>query len=261
MDENLLKQFALEGKTVLVTGASSGIGRQIAIHVAALGGKVVITGRDEQRLSETLSQLHGQGHISLKADLTVTDEIASLSRQVPALDGVVHSAGILSPYPAKFIGEHDIESAFNVNYKAPVLLMTALFKNKKINKNASIVFISSFSSHYPYATGALYTGSKAALENYAKVLAVENAGSGLRSNSILPSLVKTDMYEKTKEALSKTPEAVKKYENFYLRGIGETEDVANIVTFLLSNASKWITGQSFVVDGGYLLGLLTKMLQ
>jgi NAD(P)-dependent dehydrogenase (short-subunit alcohol dehydrogenase family) len=262
MNNNILNSFALHNKKILVTGASSGIGKQTAIHIAELGGKVCITGRNKERLDHTLHLLKGDGHISKVADLTIAEEVSSLVDILPAFDGVVHAAGIVSLYPAKYINKEEIDKTFSVNYIAPVQLMTQLFKQKKINKNCSIVFISSFSAKYPYALGALYTGSKSALENYAKSLAVENAQSGLRANCILPALVKTNIYENTMNGIigDNAQEKINKYSSFYLRGIGEPEDVANTATFLLSDASKWITGQSIVIDGGYLLGLLSKML-
>lgn len=262
MSSKVLNSFALNDKKILVTGASSGIGKQIAIHIAELGGTVCITGRNKERLENTLYLLKGDGHTSVAADITSSEEVMSLVNSLPALDGIVHAAGIVNPYPAKYINKEEFDKSFNINYFGPVQLMTQLFRLKKINKNCSVVFISSFSSKYPYALGALYTGSKSALENYAKSLAVENFQSGLRVNCILPALVKTNIYENTMNALigERVNEKIDKYSSFYLRGIGEPEDVANMATFLLSNASKWITGQSIVIDGGYLLGLLSKML-
>jgi len=264
MNSSVLNQFALNGKHILVTGASAGIGRKTAIHISALGGSVIITGRDQNRLTETFSLLEGDGHLMFAADLTNIDDINRLVNAIGnKLDGIVHSAGVLFAFPAKYLNTEEINNVFRVNYFAPIELMTKLFKEKKINKNCSVVFISSFSAKYPYALGSIYTSSKAALESYAKCLALENAGSGLRSNSVLPALVRTNMYDITFNSTNSTDNKAKaeRYEKLYPRGIGEPEDVANMITFLLSDASKWITGQSFVIDGGYLLGTLSKVLE
>lgn len=264
MREDILHQFALKGKTILVTGASAGIGRKTAIHISSLGGRVVITGRDKGRLEETLRLLEGEGHQMNTADLVNKEELNQLVDGISEkLDGIVHSAGVLFAFPTKYLTATEIDPVFRINYLAPVELMTQLFRNKKINKNCSVVFLSSFSAQYPYALGSVYTSSKSALEIYAKCLAAEHAGSGLRANSVLPALIKTEMYDRTfnSPAFGNTENRRKRYESLYLRGIGEPEDVANMITFLLSDASKWITGQSFVIDGGYLLGTLSKVLE
>lgn len=263
MREDILHQFALKGKTILVTGASAGIGRKTAIHISSLGGRVVITGRDKGRLEETLRLLEGEGHQMNTADLVNKEELNQLVDGISEkLDGIVHSAGALFAFPAKYLSSAEIDAVFRINYYAPIELMTQLFRAKKINKNCSVVFLSSFSAQYPYALGAAYTSSKAALENYAKTLTVENTGSGLRANSVLPALVRTNMYDLTFTATSNEVESrAKRYESYYLRGIGKPEDVANTITFLLSDASTWITGQSIVIDGGYLLGITSKVLE
>ena len=255
-------RFRLDGKTILVTGASSGIGRQIAIDIAAMGGCVIITGRSEQKLSETSTYLTGEGHVKIPADLTVPEDIKRLATEISGIDGVVHCAGIVDPFPTRFVNQQKIDAMFAVNFNGPVLLMTALFKEKKINKQSSIVFISSFSSQYPYLSGGMYVSSKAALESYSKVLAVENYTSGLRSNCVCPALVKTEIYDKTFDK-DRDPDAAAKSEKhgkLYLHGIGVPTDVSNMVLFLLSPASKWITGQSIILDGGYLLGVLSNTL-
>jgi NAD(P)-dependent dehydrogenase (short-subunit alcohol dehydrogenase family) len=259
---NILNQFALNDKKILITGASSGIGRQIAIHCSALGATCYITGRNEDRLNETLSLMQGSCHSALVADLTNIDDIITLCKNLEGLDGIVHSAGVVNLYPAKYLNSEEIKNTFDINYLAPVNIMTHLFRTKKINTECSVVFISSFASKYPYALGALYTGSKSALENYSKSLAIENAHFGLRSNSILPAMVKTAIYDNTiNTSFNKNKEQkLDAYESLYLRGIGKPTDVANMATFLLSDASKWVTGQSIIIDGGYLLGMLSKII-
>ena len=262
MLNQIQQQFSLDGKTILVTGASSGIGRQTAISISAMGGKVIATGRSEEKLNETMSALYGDGHMMVIADLTQEEDIKNLVSKIDKVNGVVHSAGIVEPFPARFINKEKIDQTFGINYTAPVVLMSNLLRTRKLEKPSSIVFISSFSSHYPYPTGGMYVSAKAALEAYAKVLAIENSSSGLRANCVCPALVKTGIYHQTFNTItdSKAEEKMLKYERFYPHGTGEPSDVANAIIFLLSDASKWIMGQSIILDGGYLLGLLSVSL-
>ncbi len=248
--------FHLHGKTVLVTGASAGIGAQAAISISKMGGTVIVTGRKEDKLKETISHLEGKNHQYFICDLLKENEIEELVASLPALDGVVHCAGIVSPFPVRYINDHKIEETFGINYSAPVLLMSALLSKKKINAKASIVFISSFAGSFPYRGGALYAGSKAALEKYSVVLASEHAKARIRSNCISPGLVKTSIIEK---AFSGDWSEYKKFtEEKHLLGLGDVEDVGNMIVFLLSDASRWLTGQNIILDGGYLLGLISK---
>lgn len=248
--------FHLDNKTVLVTGASSGIGRQIAISCSAMGATVVITGRDKERLNETYTQLKGKGHIQLTCELLNEEERTKFAETIPALDGVVHCAGIVSPTPTKYIEEKHIRQVMGTNFELAVLLTGRLMRSKKINHNASFVFMSSISAHYPYNGGSLYTASKAAIEAYSKNLAFENYTRGIRSNCLSPAMVDTPIYEQTKVGMyGATPDS---YPNLYPLGIGKPEDVANAAIFLLSEASKWITGTNMLLDGGYSLTLLVK---
>lgn len=259
-----LERFLLKDKTILITGASGGIGRQTAITITEAGGNVIITGRDKFRLQETFNLLLNEGNKMIPIELTDELEIKRLIQNCPSLDGVIHSAGIADLYPTKFINKKKIEETFAINYFAPILLMAGLFQSKKINNKASIVFLSSFSSHSPFPSGALYTGSKAALENYSHVLAVEHAKTGLRSNCVAPALVKTSIYENTFQsnaALDDVDKTAKEYEKVYLHGFGMPSDVADAILFLLSDASRWITGQTITLDGGYMLGMVSKVLK
>lgn len=249
----MLNIHDLSGKTILLTGASGGIGQQTAITISQAGGTLILTGRNHQKLETTLAKLDGVGHQIIIADLTAEEDIKLLAANCPPVDGVVHGAGIVEVFPTRFINKQKIDTTFSINFYAPVLIMTALFRHKKINKNSSIVFISSLSSSRPYNSSSLYAASKSALETYCKALAGENKDIGLRANSISPGVIKTDMYEQMKQLHS--AEAVENHEKYYLLGYGEPIDVANFILFLLSNASKWMTGQTIVLDGGYLLGL------
>ncbi len=198
---------------------------------------------------ETYDQLSGTGHHWLLADLTIDMDIDTLVRQLPQLNGVVYSTGISDLSPARFIKAEDISKTFDISFNASVLLTSQLLAKKKLEKNAcSLVFISTISTRYPFVGGAMYISAKAALESYAKVLALELAPRGIRSNSISPAFVRTPMLDDTAEKYSN--EAVRKIEEQQLLGLGEPEDVANIVVFFLSDAARWITASNLIVGGG-----------
>ncbi len=245
--------FSLQGKTVLVTGASSGIGQQIAISVTKMGAKVVITARNKERLLATYEQLVAEGHQWVLADLAKEEEIKNLVNAVPKLDGVVHSAGIIQPFPIKFLKKKNFEPIQSINYNAILLLTAALLSNKKINRQASFVFLSSIASQYPYKGAATYASTKAAIEAFAKVLAVEHSSKGIRSNCLSPGMVKTAMYEQTEQAVG--AKKMSAYIEQYPLGVGTPEDIANATIFLLSDASKWINGITIRLDGGLLAGM------
>lgn len=239
--------FSLEGKTILVTGASSGIGRGIAILCSKMGAKVVITGRNLIRLSDTREQMTGTGHFALTADLDDADSIECFVSELPNLDGVVHCAGIGSRVTCKNIEPSDIEKVFAINTFGPILLQKHLLSAKKINKRASIVFIASMASQYPSAGNAVYSASKGAIISYAKVLAIELANRLIRVNCISPAMVWTPLV--TADGIDKEvlEEDQKKYP---LKRYGTPEDVANLAVFLLSDASSWMTGSNVELTGG-----------
>ncbi|MFH0866458.1 MAG: SDR family oxidoreductase [Bacteroidota bacterium] len=243
----MLQQFELINRTILVTGASSGIGKQIAVSISETGGTVFITGRDEVRLNETFLSLKGENHKFLMADLSVESEIYALVDKLPLLDGVVHSAGITSHFPAKFIGTKQIFETFNINLYAPVLLMKQVLSKKLLKDSASIVFLSSIASKYPYYGGSMYTASKLALEGYCRTLALELSAKKIRANCLAPAMVQTSMLEKTEETISK--ETLDKIQSVHPLGFGKPEDVANAAIFLLSDASRWMTGQNIILGG------------
>jgi len=241
--------FHLHNKTILVTGASSGIGRQIAISSSSMGAKLVITGRDEKRLDETYSLLQGEGHSKFTCDLIDENQRNHLLDIIPSIDGFVHSAGVVLPVPVKFIAEKHLRQVMGVNFESAVLSVARLLKNKKLNDRSSLIFFSSISVNYPYAGGALYTASKGAIEAYSKNLAIEILPKKMRSNVIVPAMVKTPLYEETKtQSMYRSPE---EYESKYPLGLGAPEDVANAAIYLLSDASQWVTGTNLILDGGF----------
>lgn len=249
-----MQDFLLTDKTVLITGASSGIGKATAILASQMGANVIINGRDIEKLQNTLSQLTPSNkHQIIQADLSKLDELADFVKKCPAVDGVVHCAGIVKPVPAKFIQPKHIEEMFSINYNAVVLINSYLLQQKKINNEASIVLISTISTQHSYFGGALYISSKGALEAYSRALGLEVVSRKIRVNTLLPAMVRTEIYENTlKSTLNE--EHAKKYASTYPLGIGEPIDVANSIVFLLSNASKWITGSVIKMDGGLTLG-------
>lgn len=243
----LFNPFSLTGKQILVTGASSGIGRGIAIACSKMGASVIINGRNEQRLSETMSEMEGDENLSLAADLSNSISLVEMISRLPKLDGVVHCAGIGQRILCKQLQEQDLDTIMNVNFKAPVMLQAELLKQKKINRGASIVFISSIASDSPSIGNAVYSASKGAIISYANCLALELAPRQIRVNCILPAMVWTDLIFKG----GVTEEVLKEDEKKYpLKRYGKPEDIANLSIYLLSNAAAWMTGSSIKITGG-----------
>lgn len=246
--------FSLEGKTILVTGASSGIGRGIATECSKMGAKVVINGRDEQRLNETLSQLEGEGHQSIRADLSLQEGIDALVEQCPAINGVVHSAGIPKICGVKHINRALLEEIVNVNEIAPILLTSALLKKKKLQKKSSVVFIASISGVCVANVGeSSYSTTKAGLAGFAKGAAFELAAQETRVNTICPALVPTRILSLSNEMFSEEQLKDTMYGRYPLKRVGTPEDIAGGTIYLLSDASSWVTGINLIIDGGYTL--------
>ena len=240
--------FSLENKTVLVTGATAGIGRQTAISISEMGARVVITGRDESRLAETLAALEGRDHLALAADLVPQEQRDALTEKLPALDGIAHCAGVTLLHPFKFSDERRYREVYAINVEAPLFLTQRLFKHRKINHGGSIVFIASLGAFIGARGHSIYAGSKAAIVGIMRVLAHELAGNGIRVNSVSPGMVKTEVVTGFAEQVS--TEVVAADEARYPLGYGTPEDVAHTVGFFLAPASKWITGTNLIMDGG-----------
>ncbi|MBQ9273525.1 MAG: SDR family oxidoreductase [Succinivibrio sp.] len=240
--------FSLTGKTVLVTGASSGIGRSIALACSQMGSVVVVGGRNETRLAETLALLEGGPHIVAAGDLLDESAVTKLVDSLPALDGVVHCAGIGQRKICKQLTAGDIDEVMAVNFKAPVLLQAQLLTHKKLKRGGSIVFISSVAATSPSIGNAVYSASKAALLSYADCLSLELAPRGIRVNAICPAMVWTDLIFQgglTREDLL-SDEA-----SYPLKRYGQPEDIAPLAVYLLSAASVWMTGSHLPITGGY----------
>ncbi len=239
--------FSLAGKTVLVTGASSGIGRATAILCSQMGAQVVITGRNEDRLQETLDSLSSEGNLLIAADLTDEGSRTRLVEEIPTLDGIVHCAGIGHRKPCKAINAEDIATVMNANFNAAVLLQAGLLAKKKVNKSASLVFVSSRAAEIPSLANSLYSASKGALKSYAKCLSLELAPRAIRVNCICPAMVWTPLV--LSEGVSEE-ELQAEQAKYPLKRYGKPEDIANLAVFLLSDASSWMTGSCIDITGG-----------
>ena len=239
--------FSLEGKTILVTGASSGIGKGIALACAKMGATIVATGRNKERLDEALSLMPQGNHKAISADLTRTEEIEALATELPKLDGFVQCAGVGIRVACKDIDQATIDHTMNVNFEAPVLLQAALLKKKKINKGASIVYIASIAAWSPSMGNGIYSASKGAMISYAQCLAQELAPRLIRVNCICPAMVWTDLVLQDGITREDLQEDEKRYP---LKRYGTPDDIAHLAIYLLSDASSWMTGSNIKISGG-----------
>lgn len=244
--------FSLKNKIILVTGASSGIGRAIAVECSNMGAIVYLTARNKERLNQTLAMMAGEGHQVICADLLIEEDLTSLVSSINVkLDGVVQCAGYTIPKPFLFFSKDDISSIMKVNFESPTLLTQYLLKNKKLKNGSSIVFISSISGVYISAVAnSMYSATKGALNGIIKGMAIELAAKGIRVNSVNPGMVATDIFKDSSIGETELAEDVKRYP---LKRYGKPEEVAYGVIYLLSDASSWTTGSNLLIDGGYTL--------
>ena len=241
--------FSLQDRTILVTGASSGIGRTTAIECSRMGAHLIITGRDQTRLDEVKGELDGTGHLAVIADLTIEDQVAALLEQLPVVDGVVLCAGQGTVVPFKMADRKKLDPIFEINYFAPVELMRLLIKKKKLAAGASVVFVSSIGGVESITIGnSIYGASKAALNSAMRFCALELAPKRIRVNSVCPGMVNTRLIKGGAVSEEQHQADMQKYP---LKRYGEPEDIAHGIIYLLSNASSWVTGHSLVIDGGY----------
>lgn len=240
--------FSLSGKTVLVTGASSGIGRATAIECSRMGADLIITGRNEERLAATLSDLCGEGHRCLTCDLTVPEEVDRLVNEVGPVDGLVLCSGVGLMLPFQFSSTKKLTDVMEANFLAPVELFRILAKKKKINRGASVVAVSSMGGTRFYTMGnGAYGASKAALDSFMKFAARELAVKDIRVNTVLPAMIDTPLIHRG--AVSDEEHAADAA-TYPLKRYGRPEEVAYAIIYLLSDAAAWITGTSMVIDGG-----------
>ena len=241
--------YSLEGKTILVTGASSGIGKATAIECSKLGARVIITGRDEARLQQTLSSLEGEGHVVIAAGLGEDDGIRFLVERVPVLNGIVHAAGISDTVLFQFLKKERLENIFNINFFAPVVLSQLLLKKKLLRIGGSIVFLSSIDGPITAHIGnSMYSATKGALSAMMRNMSIELASKGIRVNAVLPGMTETPLIHNddiTQEQLNKDMEL------YPLKRYADPREIAWAIIYLLSDASTFTIGANLVVDGGF----------
>lgn len=240
--------FSLDGKTILVTGASSGIGQTTAISCAKMGANVVITGRDQGRLQAT-ADLSGNAVTQIVADLTVQADMENLLAALPPLDGAVLCAGNSTTLPLQFGSREKFDEMFDVNFFAPVELLRLMYKKKILQKGSSVVLLASIGGTHSFMPGnGVYGASKAALNSVMKYAAREYASRKIRVNSICPGMVDTPLIHRGTITEEQLAEDAKRYP---LGRYGKPEDIANGAIYLLSDASSWLTGHDLVIDGGF----------
>lgn len=243
--------FTLQGKTVLVTGASSGIGKATAVECSRLGATVIVTGRNEDRLNQTLSELAGEGHSAIIADLATDEGIDIIVSHCPQLDGLVNNAGSTLMTPTQFVTREKLMSVLEVNTIAPILLTQKLIKAKKLGKGASIVFTDSISGVEIASPGnVLYSTSKSAINGFVKNSALDLAPKNIRVNAVCPGMIATHILDDKSVTAEDMEADMKKYP---LKRYGKPEEVAYAIIYLLSDASAFTTGTSIVIDGGFTL--------
>ena len=243
--------FSLEGKTILVTGASSGIGRATAIACSQMGAVVVVTGRNKPRLQETLDALEGSGHQMIVADIANDDQIDYLVDQIPAINGLVNNAGITETCPTQFIKRDKLNRVMEVNTIAPILLTQRILKKKKLGKGGSIVFTCSISGTCVCGGGnVLYSASKGAIHGFMKNAALDLAHKGIRVNDVCPGMIDTHILDAGTISEEQLEIEAQRYP---MKRFGKPEEVAYGIIYLLSDASSFVTGSSIVIDGGFTL--------
>ena len=242
--------YSLEGKTILVTGASSGIGRAAAVECSKMGATVISVARNEQRLLETLSLMEPGNHSYKVCDLTDAESVDKMIAEIPSIDGLVNNAGIGIVKPLKFINETDFTTLLKADTIAPIILLQKMIKKKKINKGGSVVFTSSMAALGGVTNGnSMYVACKGAISSFVLNAALELGPQNIRVNAVCPAMINTPLVH---DGDTENEEHLKEMEKEYpLRKFGEPEDVAWAMVYLLSDAARWITGTNMVVDGGF----------
>lgn len=249
-----INPFSLEGKTIVVTGASSGIGQQCAISCSQMGARVVLIARNEQRLADTLSRMNDEGHLSVSIDLTdfnvLKEKVKEIVAAVGPVDGLVNCAGISTTLPLKLTDVQMMDEFFHTNVFSAIELTRHFCQMGNVRKEgASFVFLSSIMGMVGENGKSLYSMTKGALLSAVRSLACEYARRKIRFNAISPGAILTPINQNLPHM--KNSEARAALETKHLLGLGRTSDVANACLYLLSDASRWVTGQNLIVDGGY----------
>lgn len=247
----MINPFSIEGKTILVTGAASGMGKATALTCSQMGAKVIAADFNADGLANMMSELEGEGHQSYAINLADESTWEELLGGDFVLDGIASCAGIANMNPFSFVSKQEFDKVFGVNFFGPVLLVKTLLKKKKINKEASIVFVSSVDGpKVVHAGNSVYSASKNALVGMSRNMAIDLAPKKIRVNCVLPGTTDTPLIRTanvTEEQLAENTKA------FPLKRFGTPQDMANAIVYLLSEASSFVTGTELVVDGGYSL--------
>lgn len=241
--------YSLSEKKILITGASSGIGRETAIQCSKMGATLIISGRNQDRLNETLEMLDGENHLAVTADLSDEEGIKKIVDVIPKVDGLVLCAGIVELLPFQFVSRNNIEKTYNTNLFSPIELIRLIVKKKLFNPGLSIVAMDSIAGTSDFCpANSIYGSGKAALSSFLKYIAIELAPKKIRVNTVSPGFILTPMQtngniteEQLEKIISKTP--IKRW--------GQPEDIAFAVIYLLSSASSFVTGTDITIDGGY----------
>ena len=242
--------YSLVGKTILVTGASSGIGRAAAVECSKMGATVIAVARNEQRLQETRGLMESGNHSYIVCDLTDMESVDKMIAEIHSIDGLVNNAGIGIVKPLKFINETDFTTLLKADTIAPIILLQKMIKKKKINKGGSVVFTSSMAALGGVTNGnSMCVACKGAISSFVLNAALELGPQNIRVNAVCPAMINTPLVH---DGDTENEEHLKEMEKEYpLRKFGEPEDVAWAMIYLLSDAARWITGTNMVVDGGF----------
>lgn len=247
----MFNPFSIEGKTIFVTGAASGMGKATALTCSQMGAKVIAADYNANGLQATMQELSGNENYSFVINLADESSWQAMLIEMPMVDGIANCAGIANMNPFPFVSNDEINRVFSINFTGPVMLVNALLKKKKLNKGGSVVFVSSVDGpKVVHAGNSVYSASKNALVGMARNMAVDLAGKKIRVNCVLPGttdtpLIRTDNV--TEEMLNEAKKA------FPLKRFGTPNDMANAIIYLLSDGSSFVTGTEIVVDGGYSL--------
>lgn len=253
MDNSLFSPFSLTGKTILITGANSGIGQQCAVDCSKMGARVVLIARNKERLLETLDLMEGEGHQYFIYDLTDIDGIGSfisiIAKEVGKFDGFIHAAGIEITKPFRITTPTDFDILYKVNFVSGIEIVRFLSSAHSFNNGGSIVFIASITATIGRRGLAAYSASKGAIVSAVRPIALELANRNIRVNSISPGTIMTPMIIDYLNTLDE--DSYKKRVDGFPLGLGQTTDISLACVYLLSSASKWITGQNIIIDGGF----------